>query len=39
MQITKKNDVSALEIIGACVLGAAISAVAYVTYMYATGGF
>ena len=39
MQTTKKNDVSALEIIGACVLGAAISAVALVTYFYATGGF
>jgi len=39
MENTKKTDVSALEILGACVLGAAISAVALVTYFYATGGF
>jgi len=39
MQTNKKNDVSALEIIGACVLGASISAVALVTYFYTTGGF
>ena len=33
----QKTDVSALEIIGACILGAAISAIVLTVYFYAKG--
>jgi len=36
-KINKKNDVSAWEIIGACILGGAISALVLTVYFYAKG--
>jgi len=36
-RINQKNDVSALEIIGACILGGVISALVLTVYFYAKG--